>query len=203
MSDHARTREYIGSVWARAALRGSLDGAARRLPAILVDVALVGSSLVAAAGAIAFAGSMLIEGDHRPKVNGLQYLAIFAQPHGAVKPSQAAAPAAPVPVPAAGPIDMTPFGSIGPVAPPRASEDEAAPGSIGAAAPTGGPGDLRAALRDLPPLIKGYLRLGARFGPEAVIDAAFGVTDLLVVLRVADIEARYLQHFAPARPIAA
>lgn len=59
------------------------------------------------------------------------------------------------------------------------------------------------ALRDLPPLVKGYLRLGARFGAEAVIDAAFGVTDVFVVLRVADIEARYLQHFAPEQPIAA
>ena len=63
--------------------------------------------------------------------------------------------------------------------------------------------DARAALRDLPPLVKGYLRLGARFGGQAVIDEAFGVTDLFVVLRVADIEARYLQHFAPERPIAA
>ena len=167
MSDHARARDHIGTFWARAALRGSLDGAARRLPAILVDVALVGSSLVAAAGAIAFAGSMLIEGDHRPKVNGLQYLAIFAQPHGAVKPSQAAAPIAPVPVPAAGPIDMTPFGSIGPVAPPRASEDEAAPGSIGAAAPTGAAGySLVAAQPDLAWLRQGMRIFAVRRGDD-------------------------------------
>ena len=63
--------------------------------------------------------------------------------------------------------------------------------------------DPRAALRELPPLIKGYLRLGARFAPEAVVDEAFGTTDVFVVLRVADIQARYLQHFAPAEPIAA
>ena len=61
----------------------------------------------------------------------------------------------------------------------------------------------RAALRDLPPLVKGYFRLGARFGAEAVIDEAFGVTDVFVVLRVADIQARYLQHFAPEGAIAA
>lgn len=67
----------------------------------------------------------------------------------------------------------------------------------------GGASDLRAALRDLPPLVKGYLRLGARFGRHAVIDEAFGVTDIFVVLRVADIEARYLQHFAPQTAIAA
>jgi putative hemolysin len=65
------------------------------------------------------------------------------------------------------------------------------------------PSDPRAALRELPPLVKGYLRLGARFAAQAVIDEAFGVTDILVVLRVADIEARYLQHFAPDGAIAA
>jgi putative hemolysin len=63
--------------------------------------------------------------------------------------------------------------------------------------------DPRAALRDLPPLVKGYFRLGARFGAEAVVDEAFGVIDIFVVLRVADIQARYLQHFAPDGAIAA
>jgi L-ornithine Nalpha-acyltransferase len=75
-------------------------------------------------------------------------------------------------------------------------------GARGAASPPTADFDARA-LRDLPPLVKGYLRLGARFGAEAVIDEAFGVTDVFVVLRVADIEARYLQHFAPEQPIAA
>jgi len=62
--------------------------------------------------------------------------------------------------------------------------------------------DPRADLRELPPLVKGYLRLGAKFAPQAVIDEAFNTTDVFVVLRVADIEARYLNHFAP-EPIAA
>jgi L-ornithine Nalpha-acyltransferase len=87
----------------------------------------------------------------------------------------------------------------------RASEPEwRAPPRAGARAapPPTAAFDARA-LRDLPPLVKGYLRLGARFGAEAVIDEAFGVTDVFVVLRVADIEARYLQHFAPEQPIAA
>lgn len=65
------------------------------------------------------------------------------------------------------------------------------------------PADPRAALRDLPPLVKGYFRLGARFGAEAVVDEAFGVIDIFVVLRVADIQARYLQHFAPEGVLAA
>ncbi len=60
-----------------------------------------------------------------------------------------------------------------------------------------------AALRALPPLVKGYLRLGAKFGRQAVIDEAFGATDVFVVLRVADIERRYLEYFAPEQPIAA
>ena len=42
----------------------------------------------------------------------------------------------------------------------------------------------KAALRALPPLIKGYLRLGATFGEGAVIDRQFGTTDVLVILPV-------------------
>lgn len=59
----------------------------------------------------------------------------------------------------------------------------------------GGPIDPRAALRALPPLIKGYWRLGARFGPQAVVDESFGATDVLAVMPVAEIEPRYLAHF--------
>jgi putative hemolysin len=55
--------------------------------------------------------------------------------------------------------------------------------------------DPRKALAALPPLVKGYLRLGASFGDGAVIDRQFGTTDILVVLPVADIEERYIQHF--------
>jgi len=57
--------------------------------------------------------------------------------------------------------------------------------------------DSKAALRALPPLIKGYLRLGATFGDGAVIDRQFGTTDVLVVLPVATISARYVAHFGP------
>jgi L-ornithine Nalpha-acyltransferase len=55
--------------------------------------------------------------------------------------------------------------------------------------------DPKAALLALPPLIKGYLRLGATFGPEAVIDPQFGATDVLVILKVADIDRRYIEHY--------
>ncbi|MCJ2061349.1 GNAT family N-acetyltransferase [Methylobacterium sp. J-088] len=58
--------------------------------------------------------------------------------------------------------------------------------------------DPKAALQSLPPLIKGYLRLGATFGDGAVIDRQFGTTDVFVTLPVETIGARYRGHFAPA-----
>jgi putative hemolysin len=57
--------------------------------------------------------------------------------------------------------------------------------------------DAKAALHVLPPLIKGYLRLGATFGEGAVIDRQFGTTDVLVILPVSAINARYIGHFGP------
>ncbi len=64
----------------------------------------------------------------------------------------------------------------------------------------------REALRAMPPLIKGYWRLGAKFSPEAVVDRRFGTTDLFVVLPIEDIKSRYLAYFAHEResaPLAA
>ena len=55
--------------------------------------------------------------------------------------------------------------------------------------------DQKAALRALPPLIKGYLRLGAHIGDGAVIDHQFGTTDVLIVMPVAAIGAKYIEHF--------
>ena len=55
--------------------------------------------------------------------------------------------------------------------------------------------DAKLALRQMPPLIKGYLRLGARFGTGAVIDRQFGTTDVLVVLPVAAIDKRYIDYY--------
>jgi putative hemolysin len=55
--------------------------------------------------------------------------------------------------------------------------------------------DPKAALHGLPPLIKGYLRLGATIGDGAVIDYQFGTTDVLIVMPVAAINARYIEHF--------
>jgi len=59
--------------------------------------------------------------------------------------------------------------------------------------------DAKAALKGMPPLIKGYLRLGAMVGDGAVVDQAFDTVDVLVLLPVASIEPRYFAHFGPPR----
>jgi L-ornithine Nalpha-acyltransferase len=53
----------------------------------------------------------------------------------------------------------------------------------------------RSAIKALPPLIKGYLRLGAYIGDGAVIDRQFGTTDVLIILPVEAIRTRYFAHF--------
>ena len=68
------------------------------------------------------------------------------------------------------------------------------------------PPNPRSLLRVLPPLVKGYWRLGATFSPSPVVDRAFNTTDLFVVMPLCEIEARYLQYFgveAVAPPLAA
>ncbi|MDX2290022.1 MAG: GNAT family N-acyltransferase [Hyphomicrobiaceae bacterium] len=55
--------------------------------------------------------------------------------------------------------------------------------------------DMKAALKAMPPLIKGYLRLGAFVGDGAVIDHQFGTTDVLIILPVEKIDPRYFEHF--------
>jgi L-ornithine Nalpha-acyltransferase len=66
--------------------------------------------------------------------------------------------------------------------------------------------DPRAAIRALPPLIKGYWRVGAKFGGQAVVDPKFATTDVFVIMPIADIQERYIRYFgAPgqAAPLAA
>jgi len=55
--------------------------------------------------------------------------------------------------------------------------------------------DGKAALKALPPLIKGYLRLGCYIGEGAVIDRQFNTTDVLIILPVSNISPRYIAHF--------
>ena len=49
--------------------------------------------------------------------------------------------------------------------------------------------------RGLPPLLKGYLRLGCCIGEGAVVDHQFNSTDVLVLLPVANINSRYFARF--------
>jgi putative hemolysin len=60
--------------------------------------------------------------------------------------------------------------------------------------------DAKAALSSLPPLIKAYLRIGARFGDGAVVDRQFGTTDVFVALRVEDIDRRYIEFYSDDAP---
>ena len=55
--------------------------------------------------------------------------------------------------------------------------------------------DKRKALQALPPLVKAYLRCGAMVGEGAVVDRQFGTTDVLMIMPVAAIDARYLAQF--------
>ena len=55
--------------------------------------------------------------------------------------------------------------------------------------------DAKAALKALPPLIKGYLRLGCYIGEGAVIDTQFNTIDVLIILPVSQINPRYFTHF--------
>jgi putative hemolysin len=55
--------------------------------------------------------------------------------------------------------------------------------------------DARAMLSALPPLIKGYLRLGGYIGDGAVIDHDFGTTDVCIIV-VTDLMAqKYFRHY--------
>ena len=55
--------------------------------------------------------------------------------------------------------------------------------------------DPKQALKQLPPLIKGYLRLGCYIGDGAVIDPQFNTIDVLIILPVSAINPRYFSHF--------
>ncbi len=60
--------------------------------------------------------------------------------------------------------------------------------------PGAGPPDPRV-LNQLPPLIKGYLRLGGFVGDGAVIDAQFNTTDVAVVVKTELITDKYYRHY--------
>lgn len=53
---------------------------------------------------------------------------------------------------------------------------------------------MRSAFAAMPPLIKGYLRVGAKIGDGCVIDHDFGTIDVFIILPVAAIGARYITY---------
>ena len=61
--------------------------------------------------------------------------------------------------------------------------------------------DTKAAMHQLPPLIKGYLRVGAMIGEGAVIDYQFGTIDVLIVMPMASVKSRYREHFGAGAPV--
>jgi putative hemolysin len=55
--------------------------------------------------------------------------------------------------------------------------------------------DNRAALSELAPLIKGYLRLGGFVGDGAVIDTQFNTTDVCIVVKTDLVTEKYYRHY--------
>jgi putative hemolysin len=63
--------------------------------------------------------------------------------------------------------------------------------------------DARAALKQLPPLLKAYLRMGGMIGEGAVIDRQFNTIDVCLVLPTERVQANYQRHYRIQRPRAA
>lgn len=61
----------------------------------------------------------------------------------------------------------------------------------------------RRALASLPPLVKGYLRLGGFVGDGAVIDHQFNTTDVCVMVKTELVTAKYMKHYDRTRDVLA
>jgi len=55
--------------------------------------------------------------------------------------------------------------------------------------------DAKRVLASLPPLLKGYLRVGGFVGDGAVIDHQFNTTDVCIIVKTDMIEGRYTRHY--------
>jgi putative hemolysin len=55
----------------------------------------------------------------------------------------------------------------------------------------------RAALKLMPPLIKGYLRLNSYVGDGAVLDHAYNTCDVSIVVQTDQVKAKYSQRYIP------
>lgn len=55
--------------------------------------------------------------------------------------------------------------------------------------------DVKAVLAALPPLVKGYLRLGGFVGDGAVVDSQFNTTDVSIIVKTDLITEKYSRHY--------
>jgi putative hemolysin len=55
--------------------------------------------------------------------------------------------------------------------------------------------DIKEALAELPPLIKGYLRVGGCVGDGAVVDDQFNTTDVCIIVKSELIAKKYARHY--------
>jgi putative hemolysin len=65
--------------------------------------------------------------------------------------------------------------------------------------------DVASALSALPPLIKGYLRVGGGVGKGAVIDRQFNTTDVCMIVKTDNVTKKYDRHYrrpVPDQPLA-
>jgi len=60
--------------------------------------------------------------------------------------------------------------------------------------------NIKEARRLVPPLVKGYLRVGAYIGDGAVLDQQFGTTDIVIVLKTDQVTRRYRSHYELDKP---
>ena len=78
---------------------------------------------------------------------------------------------------------------------PAAFRPVAKPASAAWPDPAALPADARRAFAKLPPLLKGYLRLGGWIGDGGAIDAAFNTVDVCLVVETRHVTDRYLRHY--------
>ncbi len=100
---------------ATAAGVGVITGASAAISSRIGELALIGSGVATATAAVAFAGVMLMQGNHAPNINGMQYLAVFAQPSKTLRPTEPATPLSTAVAAAREPqatVDMAPVGAI-------------------------------------------------------------------------------------------
>ena len=55
--------------------------------------------------------------------------------------------------------------------------------------------DIETAKKNMPPLVKGYLNLGAVVGDGVYVDKDFNSLDVLIILKIANINERYMKRF--------